>query len=319
MKKFLILLFVLVDIVMIIYCINIGNEYDKNNKLLNFMLNGNNYNDKYANLELERDNVLDDIKKEIGINFDGVNTFDGIKNKLNNDYDKLNVEHVELVSKREQLNEQNKTLKKTYAEILAEEEKKNTYMISNVPKINQYNVGYPTGCESAALRNLLKFWGVPVSMKQIVDALPKGDLPYYEDGIRYGGNPYLEFIGHPSSYSSYGVYEKPIMQVASRFKLGIIDGTGMSLDEILSIVKEDRPVIAWVSMNMAVPYVSKSWIYKPTNEKISWMANEHALLVVGYNKNQVIVTDSLNGGIRYYDKNVFKNRYNTYGKRALYY
>ena len=319
MKKFFVHLFILIDIVMVIICINLGNDYYKNNKLLSSMLSDGDYNDELASLKLEKDNILNDIKNEIGVNLDGVDTFDDIKNKLDSDYEKINSKNIELISKRELLKKQNNTLKKTYADILAEEEKKNMYMISNVPKINQYGVGYPTGCESAALRNLLKFWGVSVSMKQIVDSLPKGDLPYYEDGIRYGGNPYIEFIGHPSSYSSYGVFEKPIMQVASKFKTGIIDGTGMSLDDVLSVVKENRPVIVWVSMNMAVPYVSKTWIYKPTGEKISWMANEHALLVVGYNSNQVIVTDSLNGGIRYYDKNVFKSRYNTYGKRALYY
>ena len=166
---------------------------------------------------------------------------------------------------------------------------------------------------------MLKFWGVSVSLNEVVNVLPKGSLPYYENGVRYGGNPYLEFIGHPSSSSSYGVYEKPIMGVANNFKSGIIDGTGMSLNEVLGIVKEGRPVMVWVSMNMAVPYISKTWIYKNTGERISWMANEHALVVIGYTPDQVIVADSLNGGIRYYDKNVFRSRYNTYGKRALYY
>lgn len=319
MKKLLVLVFVLVDIVMLIICVNLRSDYNNKTNLLDAMLDGSNYNDELANMELEKDNILDNIKNEIGVNLDDVDTFDEIKNKLDNNYKELCEKNIELVNRREQLKEQKKNLKKTYAEILEEEEKKNTYMISNVPKTNQYSMGYPTGCESAALRNLLKFWGVSVSMREIVDILPKGDLPYYEGNIRYGGNPYLEFIGHPSSYSSYGVFEKPIMEVANVFKSGIIDGTGMSLDDVLSVVKEGRPVIVWVSMNMAVPYVSKTWTYKPTGEKISWMANEHALLVVGYNSGQVIVTDSLNGGIRYYDKKVFKSRYNTYGKRALYY
>jgi len=180
-------------------------------------------------------------------------------------------------------------------------------------------LGYPTGCESASLTVLLKYWGLNINMSSVVSRLPKGSLPYYEGGVRYGGNPYVEFVGTPSSYSSYGVYEKPIIQVANSFKSGVIDGTGMSLNQVLEIVREGRPVIVWVSMNMAVPYISTSWIYKPTGEKISWMANEHALVVVGYNKNQVIVSDSLTGSIRYYNKGVFESRYNTYGKRAVYY
>ena len=80
----------------------------------------------------------------------------------------------------------------------------------------------------------------------------------------------------------------------------------MSLDSVLKIVREDRPVIVWVSMNMSLPYVSTSWIYKPTGEKIKWLSNEHALVVIGYNQNQVIVSDSLNGQVRYYDRYVFE-------------
>lgn len=319
MKKLLVFVFMLIDIIMLIICLNLNSDYNKKNEILSSMLINSDYNDTLYSIELEKNNILNDIKNEIGINLEGVDTFDEIKIKLDNNYNELKEENVELVNRRVQLDEQNNILKKTYAEILEEEERKNTYLVSNIPKINQYSMGYPTGCESAALRNLLNFWGVSVSMEEIVDILPKGDLPYDEGEVRYGGNPDLEFIGHPSDYSSYGVYEKPIKDVANVFKSGIIDGTGMSLDDVLEVVREGRPVIVWVSMNMAVPYVSKIWIYKPTGEKISWMSNEHALLVVGYNSSQVIVSDSLNGGIRYYDKQVFKNRYNTYGKRALYY
>ena len=195
----------------------------------------------------------------------------------------------------------------------------NTFIIDGVSKINQYTEGYPTGCESAALTILLRYHGLNINMSDVVNRLPKGSLPYTENGIRYGGNPYVEFVGHPNSSSSYGVYEKPIISVAESFKPGIIDGRGMKLDDVLKVVSEGRPVLVWVSMNMAVPYISTSWTYKPTGEKISWMANERALVVVGYNQNSVVVSDSLYGSIKYYNRNVFESRYNTYGKRAVYY
>ena len=195
----------------------------------------------------------------------------------------------------------------------------NTFIIDGVSKINQYTEGYPTGCESAALTILLRYYGLNINMSDVVNRLPKGSLPYTENVIRYGGNPYVEFVGHPNSSSSYGVYEKPIISVAESFKPGIIDGSGMKLDDVLKVVSEGRPVLVWVSMNMAVPYISTSWTYKPTGEKISWMSNEHALVIVGYNQNNVVVSDSLYGSIKYYNRNVFESRYNTYGKRAVYY
>lgn len=259
------------------------------------------------------------IGKKIDYKFKNIDSFEDIIRELDNKYDKLNGENINLAKRRDNLIYQKNTLTNVYNQIMEEERKKSTFLINNPPKINQYSLGFPTGCESAALTNLLNYWGINVSINEVVNTLAKGDLPYYENGIKYGGNPYIEFVGHPSTYNSYGVYEEPIIDVANKYKPGIINGTGMSLESILEKVKEGRPVIVWVSMNMVVPYVSTSWIYKPTGQKISWMANEHALLVVGYNDSQVIVTDSLNGEIRYYNKDVFRSRYNTYGKRALYY
>lgn len=319
MKKFMIILLSIINIFMIVILVSLYKVYDNSEKELVDILDGKMYSAVIDELELKKNKIINSIKERTGYILEDVNTFDEIKDKLEDEVEKISLENEELVNKKEQLSVQNKNLKKTYNEILEEERKKNTYIIEGVPKINQYTLGYPTGCESAALTNLLNFWGVSVNMKEIVDVLPKGELPYYENEIRYGGNPYLEFVGHPNDSSSYGVYEKPIIGIANKFKSGIIDGTGMSLDNVLNIVKEGRPVMVWVSMNMRVPYVSSSWIYKPTGEKINWLANEHSLLVIGFNDSQVIVSDSLNGGVRYYDKNVFKSRYNTYGKRALYY
>ena len=84
----------------------------------------------------------------------------------------------------------------------------------------------------------------------------KGDLPHYENGVRYGGNPFLEFIGHPADPYSYGVYDEPIIDVANQFKSGIISGRGMSLNQVLELVKQNKPVVVWNTMNLAVPYIN---------------------------------------------------------------
>lgn len=319
MKKFAIAFLLFVNVFIITIYVNLYREYVKTNELLLNKLDGISYYEYIKKVEKEKEDIINNISVKLGYNLEDVNTFDGIRNELNNELKELDLKKMQLINKKDGLKKQDNNLRITYNKLLDEERKKSTYIINGVPKINQYSLGYPTGCESAALTGLLRFWGVSVNMSDIVDKLVKGKLPYYENGIRYGGNPYLEFVGHPSTYSSYGVYEKPIINLANYFKPGIINGTGMKLSDVLNVVKEGRPVVVWVSMNMAVPYISTSWIYKPTGEKISWMANEHALIVIGYSQNQVIVSDSLNGGIRYYNKAVFESRYNTYGKRAIYY
>ena len=72
-------------------------------------------------------------------------------------------------------------------------------------------------------------------------------------------------------------------------------------------------------MNLSVPYISKSWIYEPTGETIYWKANEHAVVIIGYTEDKVIISDPINGKVKYQSKTIFNERYNYYGKKALYY
>jgi len=54
-------------------------------------------------------------------------------------------------------------------------------------------------------------------------------------------------------------------------------------------------------------------------KSINWISGEHALVVIGHTDNKVIVSDPYVGAVRYFDKEIFENRYNFMGKRALYY
>ena len=209
-------------------------------------------------------------------------------------------------------------LQKEYNVLYKQYQEKNTFYITNFPLINQYP-NYPTGCESVALTMLLNYYGVLVTPDDIITSLPRGDLPYTKGGITYGGNPEKEFIGNPYSLNSYGVYEKPLAEVANKYKPGITIATGTDFNTILGIVGSGKPVIAWTSMYLAAPYISASWVYEPTGEKIYWKANEHAVVIIGYTPDKVIISDPIGGTIKYQSLSLFKERYNYYGKKALYY
>lgn len=106
---------------------------------------------------------------------------------------------------------------------------------------------------------------------------------------------------------------------ANKFKPDVINGTGMEFDTIIKLIKNNRPVIVWTSINLKTPYVHKTWIYKPTGEVITWKNYNHAVVVIGYTENTIIVSDPINGKIRSFDKEKFINVYNYMGKRAIYY
>ena len=254
---------------------------------------------------------INNLKKE---NNEAENEIDGLYNNIQ-----------ELEKKKENVAKEYEVINKKYQAMLAErakawekESKNNLVLINNVPTINQYPK-YPTGCESVALTLLLRYYGINVSVDDVIAKLKKGDLPYNEGGIIYGGNPEIEFIGSPYNSYSYGVYNNPIANVANAYKGGVNVKTGLAFESLLNLIRENRPVVAWTSMNLAVPYISSSWIYKPTGEVIKWRANEHAVLVVGFNDYYVVISDPLTGQIRYQSRKTFESRYNYYGARAVYY
>lgn len=192
-------------------------------------------------------------------------------------------------------------------------------LINNFPVMNQYPK-YPVGCESIALYTLLKYYDVPVTVEDIIERLDKGERPHIEELEMYGGDPEREFLGDPKDVYSYGVFEKPIMKVANSFKEGIKNASGSSLDEILSLVKSGYPVQVWASIDAMKPTISeKSWIDRKTGKRIYWKKLEHSLVIIGYSKNKVVVSDPDKGAIREMDRNSFEEAYNFFGKRAIYY
>lgn len=317
MKKILIIN-ILTIIFLIPICIKTSINYNNNLEKLNNIDNIT-YKEKTKLLEKEYNEIVKNLNelanKDIKEKGEITMLYDNLKQKQQ----EYTTENENLINTKNSLLEQKNVLNNQYNEYVVEEQKRKNHLINNVKQINQYNIGYPTGCESVALTILLNYWNVNVSVSDVADLLPKGDKPYMKNGTKYGGNPYLEFIGNPKDAYSYGVYDIPIQNVANNFKSGIINGQGKSLDEILEIVKQNRPVIVWSSMNMGIPHYTNSWIYEPTGEKINWLADLHAIVVIGYTENQVITTDSLTGTIRYFDKSTFESRYNAFGKRALYY
>ena len=192
------------------------------------------------------------------------------------------------------------------------------YMIQNFPVYNQYP-NYPNGCESIALYNLLRYYNINVTPEEIVEKLKKGDGPYWLEDTLYGGNPEIEFVGDPRDIHGYGVYQKPILEVANTFKPGMIDYTGHSLNEVLELVKNEIPVQVWVSINLRDTSICTHWIYSPTGETINWICDLHSVVIVGYTNTSVFVSDSYTGTIEEYNRSQFEKMYNLFGKRALYY
>lgn len=268
-----------------------------------------------SSVDSEYSMVLDSIINEVG-------TFDNIEdevvlleNRYNENEEELNTLEDNLESILSENTSVENRIVKREAEIKERDSKK---LIGGNYVYSQFS-SYPTGCESVALYLLLKYNGVNTTVDDIVDNLKKGDMPYLVGSTYYGSDPEEVFVGDPRSSYSYGVYNKPLVEVANMYKSGINSRVGLAFDDMLNLVKGNKPVLVWVSINLNKSYVSSTWVDKDSGKTIKWLAGEHAVVVIGYDSENVIVSDPYTGSIRYFNKEVFKDRYNYFGRRALYY
>lgn len=273
-------------------------------------LDGKKLDDKIKELE-----ELDEITKVFYENEEG---YKNLISEYDNNILKNTNEEKNLFLNIEELNKKLVDLKKENIELTTAYKQISSYKISNIPTIKQYP-SYPTGCEGIALLILLKYYKVDISAQSIMNALPKGEKPYYEGTTLYGGNPNYEFLGDPTSNNGWGIWDKGLAKTAEKFKSGIKNGTGMNFASIYKIIRSNRPAVVWTSVNLKDSNIYKTWIYKPTGETINWKKYNHTVVVIGYTESKIIVSDPIDGTIKSFDKTKFVNMYNYMGKRAIYY
>lgn len=192
--------------------------------------------------------------------------------------------------------------------------------IKGVPVIAQMP-DYPTGCESVSAVMALQFAGKDMSVDAFIDDyLEKSSDFYKEDGLPYGPNPYEVFIGSPRSSRSFGcmapVIEKALVKVYSSDQF-ITNTTGKTMEELCqTYIDKGIPVMVWVSIEMIEPYYTSCW-YLPNGEKYTWLANEHCMLLIGYDQDNYYFNDPYTGQEVKYSKSLSQKRYDAFGKQSL--
>ena len=201
-------------------------------------------------------------------------------------------------------------------------------IISIMPKqsvslyVEEYNQhpDYPTGCESAALYMLLRYYDVDVSMEDIVDNLAKGPRPYTVNGVVYGANPEREFVGDPRNNDSFGVFNKPIRDVADIFKPGARTMENASFYDIERILSHGNPVIAWYTTNLEKGITFRiEWLDYKTGDLVRWPSAEHAVVITGYDKENFYYNDPSTGNSVTISKAFFQKDFEILGRRIVYY
>ncbi|MUV36390.1 hypothetical protein JNUCC1_00192 [Lentibacillus sp. JNUCC-1] len=190
-------------------------------------------------------------------------------------------------------------------------------LIEGVPLDYQYP-DLPTGCEATATSMLLRWAKIDADKFAVADQLIKGDKVHEIDGKWYGANPDETFVGDPySDEGSYGVFQKPILRIIEHFLPECsLDLSGRDFTEVLSVLDKGTPVVAWTTLKQRETYYHKSW-EDPLGQMIDWYNNEHAVTVVGYDQDFIIVHDPDTGKREFYDRDTFIHNWGSLGKRAV--
>lgn len=198
---------------------------------------------------------------------------------------------------------------------------KDSFFIANVPYINQFSLGYPTGCEAVSATMAAQYAGYNVSSAQIISATPtdtKGkrqETRTVEVSVEkvneetgetetvvttesvtdwYGGNPFEVFVGHPTkglSTGSYGCFAKPITIALQACGVPATNISGCSIDTVLNYVANGKPVVVWCKKNAGDLTEGVTWKYEDGNGSYTELVGEHCAVLIGYDADYVYLND----------------------------
>ena len=200
--------------------------------------------------------------------------------------------------------------------------------IANVPLIGQQKL--PTGCETCSAVMLLNYYGYNISETSFADKyLIKRPLGYGKYGLE-GPDPNCAFIGSPYTTNSFGAYA-PVMAKSMNSYLAkksykAVSVSGKSLEYLAGkYIAQGQPVMVWATIYMTASYKTTTWRVNYTDENArykkgssyTWLANEHCLLLTGYDSNFYYFNDPWTNSRIAYSKSVVNTRYNELGKQAV--
>ena len=200
--------------------------------------------------------------------------------------------------------------------------------IANVPLIGQQKL--PTGCETCSAVMLLNYYGYNISETSFADKyLIKRPLGYGKYGLE-GPDPNCAFIGSPYTTNSFGAYA-PVMAKSMNSYLAkksykAVSVSGKSLEYLAGkYIAQGQPVMVWATIYMTASYKTTTWRVNYTDENArykkgssyTWLANEHCLLLTGYDSNFYYFNDPWTNSRIAYSKSIVNTRYNELGKQAV--
>ena len=241
------------------------------------------------------------------------------KSNLETENSNLQSSNTELEASNNELNDKVNYLENNPVIKYVEREKESAGNISSI-RLNVSNIlqnpEMPTGCEITSLTIDLNylFPNDGITKQYMADN--------YLDKATIGtASPNDAFLGSPYSSHSYGCYAPVIERAANSYisaagkDYQAHNITGTEFTDLLKYLSDGYPVIIWGTINMGNTYQSTSWNINGNN--VPWLANEHCLVLIGYDSSNYYIADPLKDGITAYDRSLVETRYGQMGKQAV--
>ncbi len=171
----------------------------------------------------------------------------------------------------------------------------------DVPFYTQRGV-LPTGCELISAKMVLEYYTEEeVPIEDIIDNMVFA-YPETVDGKSTGPHPEDAFIGSPYDPTSFGCFAPVVVDMMNEL---LPDGytaeetTGTPLDKLAeAYLPKGQPVLVWATISMLDSFPHLGWYIadedgEPTDEWYDWLANEHCLVMVGYDSEYYYFNDPL--------------------------
>ena len=166
-------------------------------------------------------------------------------------------------------------------------------MIEHVPFYSQRAV-LPTGCELVSAKMVLEYYTHRELDIHKITSRVHAQYPKAEEGKICAPHPSQAFIGDPWDPTSFGCFAPVVCDMLNELlPVGYtaVDTSGIPLSELAeTYIPQGRPVLVWATICMIDSYPSLGWYLtddagKPTDEWYEWPANEHCLVLIGYDQD----------------------------------
>ena len=170
-------------------------------------------------------------------------------------------------------------------------------ILLDVPIINQ-NPELKFGCEVTSLAMVLNYAGVTVSKMDLYRSIQKETDPLIRtskgDILRWG-NPEYGFVGDMTGRrAGTTVFDKPLISLINNKLPGrAVNLTNQPFEQVLEHVEAGYPVVVWTTLDYGLPKRWETW--KHGQQVVRVPLDLHAVVLVGYDNNNVYLNDPLSG------------------------